>query len=343
MGSDGRLLPTFFDTLCRDAYEIRVICEIRGCFLEKLYLCHLIPKTTKIMKRIILLIFLLFAMSVQAQPRAKHVVLIGLDGWAAHDLDKAHDIPNIRMLMQGGSVTLHKRSVLPSSSGVNWASMFMGVGPEGTGYTQWDSKFSVFTPSDKGPGGMFPTVFTQLHIANPDAESFCACQWDGIKYVVDTSVISHVVLFPDSPEGTEDMANYAASHIAEKQPALSVLAWDYPDYTGHTCGWYSKEYYEMLPQLDRYLQTVVEAIEASPMASSTLIIVTSDHGGHDMGHGMELDTDLFCPLVLYGPGVQAKEMKGAIYQYDIAATIASVLRLPVPDSWRGKPITEAFK
>ena len=286
---------------------------------------------------------ILLSCTPSATPRYNHVVLLGFDGLAGTNLDSADCMPFLKSLAEKGAWTLHKRAVLPTWSATNWASMFMGVGPEGTGYTQWDSKFSVFTPSDKGPGGMFPTVFTQLHIANPDAESFCACQWDGIKYVVDTSVISHVVLFPDSPEGTEDMANYAASHIAEKQPALSVLAWDYPDYTGHTCGWYSKEYYEMLPQLDRYLQTVVEAIEASPMASSTLIIVTSDHGGHDMGHGMELDTDLFCPLVLYGPGVQAKEMKGAIYQYDIAATIASVLRLPVPDSWRGKPITEAFK
>ena len=286
---------------------------------------------------------ILLSCTPSATPRYSHVVLLGFDGLAGTNLDSADCMPFLKSLAEKGAWTLHKRAVLPTWSATNWASMFMGVGPEGTGYTQWDSKFSVFTPSDKGPGGMFPTVFTQLHIANPDAESFCACQWDGIKYVVDTSVISHVVLFPDSPEGTEDMANYAASHIAEKQPALSVLAWDYPDYTGHTCGWYSKEYYEMLPQLDRYLQTVVEAIEASPMASSTLIIVTSDHGGHDMGHGMELDTDLFCPLVLYGPGVQAKEMKGAIYQYDIAATIASVLRLPVPDSWRGKPITEAFK
>lgn len=285
---------------------------------------------------------LLLSCTPSASPRYSHVVLIGFDGLAATNLDTFDCMPFLKSLAEKGAWTLHKRSVLPTWSATNWASMFMGVGPDGTGLTQWDSKFPVFTASDKGPGGTFPTVFTQLKIANPDAESFCACQWDGIKYVVDTSAITTVVLYPDSPEGTDAMTEFSARHITEKQPALSALVWDYPDYTGHTVGWYTKEYFEMLSILDSKLQAIVEAIEASPMAASTLIIVTADHGGHDLGHGMELDTDLFCPLVLYGPGVRVGEMKGPIYQYDIAATIASVLNLPVPDSWRGKPIEEAF-
>jgi predicted AlkP superfamily phosphohydrolase/phosphomutase len=38
-------------------------------------------------------------------------------------------------MMENGSYTLKMRSVLPSSSAVNWASMFMGAGPELHGYT----------------------------------------------------------------------------------------------------------------------------------------------------------------------------------------------------------------
>lgn len=284
----------------------------------------------------------LLACSPSVTPRYDHVVLLGLDGLAAANLDSADCMPFLKSMAEKGAWTLHKRSILPTSSAANWASMFMGAGPDATGYTKWNSRESVFTPSDRGPGGMFPTVFTQFRIANPEGESMCACQWDGIKYVVDTAAISKVVMFPDNPEGSDAMAEFAASYIVETQPALSVLAWDYPDATGHSCGWFSEEYYEMLASLDRNVQTVVEAIEASPMAARTLIIVTADHGGHNRGHGTEQDVDLFCPLVLNGPGVRVGEMQGAFYQYDIAATIASVLRLHVPDSWRGKPITEAF-
>ena len=58
--------------------------------------------------------------------RAKHVVLIGLDGWGAYSVHKA-DMPALASLMEQGSYTLKKRTVLPSSSAPNWASMFMGI------------------------------------------------------------------------------------------------------------------------------------------------------------------------------------------------------------------------
>ena len=60
---------------------------------------------------------------------AEHVIYIGLDGWGSYSVDKA-DMPNVKALMAEGCWTLQKRAVLPSSSGVNWASMFMGACPE---------------------------------------------------------------------------------------------------------------------------------------------------------------------------------------------------------------------
>lgn len=75
-----------------------------------------------------------------AKPIAQHVVLIGVDGWGAYSVPKAHDIPNIKYFMENGCYTLTDRSVLPSSSAINWASMFMGVPTEMHGYTQWNSQ-----------------------------------------------------------------------------------------------------------------------------------------------------------------------------------------------------------
>lgn len=71
--------------------------------------------------------------------KAEHVIFIGLDGWGSYSVEKA-DMPNVKQLMSKGSYTLQKRSVLPSSSAVNWASMFMGAGPELHGYTTWGSQ-----------------------------------------------------------------------------------------------------------------------------------------------------------------------------------------------------------
>lgn len=89
-----------------------------------------------------ILLFALFIVvpnSFATKRKAQHVVLIGLDGWGAYSVEKA-DIPNIKNVMANGAYTLKKRSALPSSSAINWASMFMGAGPELHGYTEWGSK-----------------------------------------------------------------------------------------------------------------------------------------------------------------------------------------------------------
>ena len=62
-----------------------------------------------------------------AKWKAKHVVLIGLDGWGAYSVNKA-EMPNVKKLMEEGSYTLKKRSVLPSSKCRKLASMYMGGG-----------------------------------------------------------------------------------------------------------------------------------------------------------------------------------------------------------------------
>ena len=67
----------------------------------------------------------LFSVPCNAKGKAKHVVFIGLDGWGSYSVPKA-DIPHIKQLMADGSYTLEKRTVLPSSSAVNWASMLWG-------------------------------------------------------------------------------------------------------------------------------------------------------------------------------------------------------------------------
>ena len=57
---------------------------------------------------------------------ARRLVFIGLDGWAGNTYDQS-EMPYTKQLAAEGALTLKKRAVLPSSSAVNWASIFMGV------------------------------------------------------------------------------------------------------------------------------------------------------------------------------------------------------------------------
>ena len=76
----------------------------------------------------------------------KHVIIIGFDGFSAASINDGKilpelaNMPTLKYLMKHGSYTLKNRSVLPSSSAVNWASMWMGASPELHGYLHWDSR-----------------------------------------------------------------------------------------------------------------------------------------------------------------------------------------------------------
>ncbi|SFS72905.1 Type I phosphodiesterase / nucleotide pyrophosphatase [Sphingobacterium wenxiniae] len=73
--------------------------------------------------------------SLYAQNHVKHVVVVGFDGLGAYAVPKAN-MPHLKKLMEDGAFSLKARTVLPSSSAVNWASMIMGAGPTMHGYTE---------------------------------------------------------------------------------------------------------------------------------------------------------------------------------------------------------------
>ena len=81
------------------------------------------------------------------KPRADHVIFIALDGWATQSFkDKVDNMPTVKMLMENGCYTMHKRSTMPSSSATNWATIFMGVPPEMHGYNAWNSREPAIDP-----------------------------------------------------------------------------------------------------------------------------------------------------------------------------------------------------
>lgn len=269
-----------------------------------------------------------------------HVVVLGFDGLAGVALDSAKAIPHMRGLMERGSWTTRKRSVLPTTSAPNWASMLMGVGPEGTGYTAWDSRSASFPPAEDGG---VPTVFTLLASQRPDAMSACCYQWDGIAHVVDSASVRRREQFPISDDGSLAQLDWVRKVLKEDRPALGVFVWDYPDHVGHAVGWYTGTYYDSVSSMDSVVGEVVRALEEAGMSDSTLLVVTSDHGGHRTVHGKAVAEDVFSPLLLWGRYARpAARIPGPVYQYDVAATIAAALGLERPSSWRGVPVQEAF-
>lgn len=286
---------------------------------------------------------LMAACTQQRKPVAEHVILIGLDGWGSYSVEKA-EMPNVKALMEQGASTLQKRAVLPSSSAVNWASMFMGACPELHGYTEWGSKTPEIPSRVKIENDIFPTIFQLLRKAEPHAEIGCLYEWDGIKHLVDTLSTSHYAQTPDNRKYTDELKNMACTYIKEKKPMLAGIVFDNPDHVGHDSGHDTPQYYANLKELDKYVGEIIEATKESGIYDNTIFIVTSDHGGINKGHGGKTLMELETPFIIAGKGIRKGiTIEQSMMQFDCASTIARIFRLEQPQVWIGRPMMEVFE
>lgn len=279
----------------------------------------------------------------EAGPVAGHVVFIGLDGWGSYSLPQA-DMPNVKALMENGCHTLEKRTVLPSSSAPNWASMFMGAGPELHGFTTWGSQSPDMPSRVVGANGIFPTVFTLCRESFPGSETGVLYEWDGIKYVVDTLSLSMHAHLPASADSPDALCSAAEKYLIDKKPMLAAICFDEPDHAGHAFGHDTPEYYAKLHELDGYIGRIVKAVEEAGIADDTIFIVTSDHGGIGYGHGGISMEEMETPLIVCGKGVRKGcRIEESVMQYDVASTIAYILGMnSQPQVWLGRPLTSLF-
>ena len=301
------------------------------------------------MKKNILLILLgiFFALSTNntyaSSRNAKHVILIGLDGWGAYSVLKA-EMPNVKKLMKDGSYTLKKRSVLPSSSAINWASMFMGAGPELHGYTEWYSKTPELSSREINKNGIFPTVFSLLHESDPKAEIGCIYEWETIRCLVDTFALNYDKHVSEAESNPAATAQYAADYIKKAHPNLLAVIIDNPDHVGHAAGHDTPEYYTVLKELDNYVGEIVNAVKEAGILDETVFIVTADHGGINKGHGGKTMQEMETAFIISGKNIKkGYEISDSMMQFDIASTIAYIFNLKQPQVWIGRPMLSAFK
>lgn len=297
-------------------------------------------------KTLLLFVVLISALAVAEAARAKgvkgveHVVLIGLDGWGAYSVPKA-DMPTTKSLMESGAYTLESRSVLPSSSAVNWASMIMGAGPEIHGFTTWGSQKPDLPSRVVNQYGLFPTIFSLLREQKPETELGYIYEWDGMSFLVEKEAIN----YHQHAEGGHHVTTSAAvSYIQDKKPDFLMVAYDQPDGVGHSEGHDTPGYYAKLKELDGCIAQIVEAVKKAGIYDKTLFILTADHGGVDKGHGGKSMKEMQVPFIVSGPGVKpGHRITASVMQFDTAATLAYIFGVTPPQVWIGRPVTEIFK
>lgn len=300
------------------------------------------------MIRILMLIGLLFgtlSASMQAARwKAKHVVLIAIDGWGAYSVPKAEKIPNIRSFMEQGCYTLKERSVLPSSSAINWASMFTGAATEVHGYTEWNSRTPEIPSPVVNERGVFPTIFSLLHEQEPESVTGCLFEWEGIKYLIDSAAVDYVAQSFHYDEQPDELCRMAEEYIVQEQPTFVAVCFDQLDHTGHAEGHDTPAYYATLERLDGYVGRIVEATRRAGTYDNTIFILTADHGGREKTHGGKSLLEMQIPFIIAGKNVkQGGAFREVMMQYDTAATIAYIFGLEQPQAWTGRPMKQVFK
>lgn len=275
---------------------------------------------------------------------SQHVVVIGLDGF---NFDKDYILSNyinINDLILKGACTFHKRSVIPSSSAINWASTLMGVPPEMHGYTEWGSKTPEVPSAKINENGIFPTVFSLCRNQFPFEETGCMFEWSGIKYLIDTLSISFVKQLKPDVDSIESNVEIICQYLQQNKPFFFFCQIDGIDHTGHTNGWYSEEYYSYIARVDHCIGLIIQTLKNAGIYDDTIIIIVSDHGGHSNNHGTVNLLDMESPLIICGKGIKnGYIIQEPVVQYDIAPTIAYLLGLKPYSYWRGKVISEIFQ
>ncbi len=269
-------------------------------------------------------------MSWAADRLAEHVVVIGLDGCRPEAFQQAAG-PVLKNLWQSGAWTWQAQTSLPSVTHVNFAGILTSCLPEKHGIAEKDWK------SGARPKVKVPTIFEVVAGRGLQAAGFF-----GHEKLYPSETETKGSHFEHSPYQARAVAPLAARYLREQKPQFCFIYMGDLDGAGHKHGWLSPEQLALMPDIDAALKLIVDALRESGQWEKTLLIITADHGGHGMSHSAGTPEDSTVPWIASGPLVKPGEIRGAVRNFDTAATAAHALGVPRPAIWDGRPITEVL-
>lgn len=272
---------------------------------------------------------------MQKMVTPQRIVLVVIDGLRADALTAA-PTPEIDRLIARGASTMTAQAVMPSVTLPCHVSIFYGTLPTQHGVTSntWQ------TPRTPETG-----LLQLAHQAGLDTAALYT--WEPLRDLAPPGTLDLAYLRRlGEPEDNRvyEIADLAAQYLACSQHALAFVYLEATDQAGHRFGWMSERYLDAVVKCDRAIGTIVAALEQAGTLSETIILVTSDHGGHDTHHGTAMQEDLTVPWIIAGPGIRARH--GIRQDIDITATAPTLLHLlgiDIPADWTGTVPTEILE
>lgn len=292
--------------------------------------------------RLLSLVLACSTVTQAAEPPARKVLLIGIDGCRADALEAAKT-PNLHRLIKAGAFSTNTSILGPREtgsdtvSGPGWSSIFTGV---------WADKHGVKDNEFAGRNyARYPHFFSLLRQARPDAVTASFADWGPIhEHILSSATVTGGVA--ETGKGPEAWATAdvkvvedATRYLRDGNPDAVCVYLGQVDETGHAKGFHPTvpEYVAAIERVDGFVGELLSAIDSRPTAANEewLVIVTTDHGGqgthHDKGHDVEEIRRVF--LIASGPGVKDPGSQRQTYLVDTVPTALTWLHVPIDPKW----------
>ena len=269
-------------------------------------------------------------------PDIRRVVLVVLDGLRA-DAIPALGLRCWQQLASFGASSLCGTTVAPSITTAAIASLFTGTPPEVHGL-QTDR---IHRPHRRATQHLLPKVLAGAGLPTSSFLPRLPLLLRGLGRR--TARFLGVGVSSFSGRSCREILFAAWEQMLVQERGLIFLHWTDADVAGHQHGWMSDEYAQAAHRLDQALGLLaaIADVERDP---GTLLIALADHGGggvaprdHDSDHPLNRTI----PLLLAGGAVCSDELDEPSL-LDVPATVLWALGIPLPDSYAGRPLYEAF-
>jgi predicted AlkP superfamily pyrophosphatase or phosphodiesterase len=269
-------------------------------------------------------------------PGVERVLIVSIDGLRP-DVMLLADAPNLRALAHAGSYTFFAQTIADAYTLPAHVSMLTGVTSDKHGVT-WNDYIE----------DSYPEVPTLFELAKRKGLS-TAMAVAKMKFIAlaKPGTIDFKYLADEDKTTDADVETDAVKIITEHKPQLMFVHFAEVDIAGHADGWGTRQQLQKIHTADGHLGNVLAALHRAGIDQSTLIIVTSDHGGSGRGHGPDDLPSKLIPWIATGPDVRKDFdltlLRGrAVQTMDTFATAAAALGIEVPYPVDGQPVAGIF-
>ena len=256
-------------------------------------------------------------------------VLVLIDGVRPDALSETY-CPTLERLRREGSWTYKASSVMPTVTLPCLMSIFHGVLP---------ARHGVMSNNWAGMVRPVPGLIEVAAGAGLRCGAFY--NWEPLRNLSlpNSLAVSYFWNAGDKDLGGDQrILDEAIRQIEREGPDFAFVYFGSVDIAGHKFGWMSQEYLNQLAHVDGLLGDLL-----SHLGGEETVLVLSDHGGHERGHGSGAPEDMVVPWFMVGPRIRRGwEIEREVSLIDAAPTLAKAMGIAPHVEWEGRVVEEVF-